>query len=250
MKNIDRKVVPVNEAFFNDGHWYVLASSSLGGSGMSPEDIASKLQTEAEAELSDLIKSGVCLPLYFGCDCALDSAIFVLGDLSDREEAEWLGRIRARLEIPCGEVMLMGGGMEEDFEVALPNFKPPDEHYQFFQKLKLEPGSYLVEVYAFLGSYPVNEAWEDLEDEKAMEKWWDESYPGRDYPEWISFFKDEEYVDSEEFDLVEHIIRIVPTNEEIPVPSLEEDSKWVGDFEMRRSQKCPLGLKPEEVLVD
>ena len=250
MAESERKVIPVNEEFFNDGHWYVLASTSLGGSGLSDEEIAEKLQTEDGEVIKDLLRRGVCLPLYFGCDCALDSAIFILGDLSEREEAEWLGRIRSKLEIPCGEMMLMGGGMDEDFEVALANFEPPDEHYQFFQKLKLEPGSYLVEVYAFLGSYPINEAWEELEEEDSMKKWWDQSRPGEERPEWISFFEEEEYVDSEEFELIEHIIRIVPASEEIPLPALDEDSKWVGDFEMRRPEKCPVGLNREEVLGD
>ena len=243
-----RKVIPVNEAFFNDGAWYVLSSSSLGGSGLGPGEISEKLQSDDKNVIAELLEKGICLPLFFGCDCALDSAIIVLGNLSEREEAEWLGRIRIKLQIPCGEFMLMGGGMDEDFEEALPNFKPTDEHYQFFQKIELEPGSYLVEVYAFLGSYPVNEAWEGRETAESLESWWSESRADEHPPEWISFFKDEEYVDSEEFGFVEHIIRIVKTDEEIAIPSLNQRVNWVSDFKIDRRGKCPVGLKPDEVV--
>ncbi len=248
--NLKREVIPIHKEFFNDGHWYVLASCSLGGSGLGPREIAEKLGSEDENVINDLLRRGVCLPLYFGCDCALDDVIFVLGDLNEREQAEWLGRIRMRLEVPCGELMLMGGGMEEDFEVALQHFEPPDEHFRFFQKLRLEPGAYLVEMYAFLGSYPVNEVWEKLEIGKTIEEWWDQSYPGKEYPEWVSFCKDEGYVDSEQFDLVEHIVRIVPSVEEIPLPPLDQDYKWVGEFKMRRPAKCPVGLKLQDIISD
>lgn len=250
MVESNRQVVPLDDGFFNDGHWYVISSSSLGGSGLSIPDFAQKLQTEDGEVINDLLRRGVCLPLYFGCDCALDSAIFVFGDLSKHEEAEWIGRIRSKLEVPCGEMMLMGGGLEEDFETALPNFEPPDPHYRFFQKFRLEPGSYIVEVYSFLGSYPVNQAWENIDDASEFESWWNESRPGEDQPEWISFFNDEEYVDSEEFELVEHIVRVVPATEEVPLPPLEDDSKWVGQFEIRRPEMCPRGLKREEVLKE
>ena len=239
---LERKVSPVHESFFNDGHWYVIASSSLGGSELSADEIAGKLQTEDEEVISDLLKRGICLPLYFGADCELDNVVFIEGDLSEQEEAEWLGRVRSKISAPCGEIMLMGGGMPEDFEDALPNFEPPDPHYRYFHKIKVEPGDYLVEVYAFLGSYKVNEAWEEKDPEE-FEQWWDESRPGQGRAEWISSFKEEEYVDSEDYELQEYIIRIVPTNEDVVLPALEEDCKWVRCFEMRKPKLCPEGIK-------
>lgn len=237
-----RKVTPIHESFFNDGHWYVLSSSSLGGSGLSADEIADKLQTEDEVVINDLLGKGACLPLYFGADCELDNVVFVEGGLNEVEEAEWIGRIRSKIEVPCGEIMLMGGGMPEDFEDALPNFEPPDPHYRYFQKLKVTPGVYLVEVYAYIGSYAVNEYWEDKKTDE-FEKWWDESRPKLERAEWIEFFKEEEYVDGEDFELQEYIIRIVPLTEEIPLPTLDQDTKWVGDFEMRKPRLCPQGLK-------
>ncbi len=109
--------------------------------------------------MNQLLRDGICLPLYFPGDCALDDAIVVIGDLTEQEEAEWIGRLCAKLEIPCGEFLVMGGGLEEDFEVALTQFETTDS---FFQKFRLEPGAYRVEVYAYLSSMTVNFAWEEL----------------------------------------------------------------------------------------
>lgn len=237
-----RKVSPVHEGFFNDGHWYVISSSSLGGSGLSADEIADKLQTEDDAVINELLREGICLPLYFGADCELDKVVFIEGGLSEQEEAEWIGRIRSKLTVPCGEIMLMGGGMPEDFEDALVNFEPPDPHYRYFHKIKVEPGTYLVEVYAFIGSYAVNEDWEEKSADE-FEQWWDESRPGRKRAEWIECFREEEYVDGEDLELQEYIIRIAPLKEEVEIPALDEDTKWVGDFEMRKPALCPLGLK-------
>ena len=55
-------------------------------------------------------------------------------------------------------------------------------------------------------------------------------------------------VDAENLRLVDYTIRIVPSNKEAPLPLLEDESKWVDKFEMRRPEKCLLGLKRQDVL--
>ncbi len=251
----NRQVLPLNDAFFNDGYWYVLSSTSLGGSQLSPAQIAEKLENPDPARLRPLLRAGVCLPLFFPGDCALDDAVVVVGDLTEQEEAEWIGRIQATLNIPCGEFLVMGGGLAEDFEVALSQFEAPDPHFVFFQKFKLEPGTYLVEVYAFLGSMTVNIAWGDLEDgfnSKALTDWWRRTRPGQDYPQWLTTYLEDDYIDSSEFGLLEYLIRLTSISEaeaaEIPIPALVEENGetfWCGAFEMRRPEPCPLGINRE-----
>lgn len=242
-----RQVVPVRESFFCDGAWYVLASSSLGGSGLSAAELGAKLQEDDPAVIARLLTDGVCFPLHFPGDCALDDAVIIVGDLTEEEEQEWIGRIRSKLEIPCGEFMLMGGGLDEDFEVALPNAEAPDPHFVFFQKVSVPPGTYLVELYSFLGSMPVNFAWEELpEDAESFEEWWKRTRVDQPEAEWISFFNEEEYVDSEDFDLLEHIIRIAPLTETVPPPLQDEDYHWCVTTEFRRPPLCPVGVSREK----
>ncbi|WYD81527.1 MAG: hypothetical protein V8K32_03895 [Candidatus Electrothrix gigas] len=236
MASTQRTVLPIHNDFFNDGHWHVLSSTSLGGSGLSAAEMDSRLWSQNPKGMNDLLQRGICLPLYIDCDCALDNVVFVLGDLTEQEEAEWLGRIQIRLEIPCGEFMLVGGGLEEDFDVALQHFEPPN--CEPFYKIKLKPGSYLVEVYAFLSSCPVNNAFRE----------WLNTDP-RDQPQWLSFFQEDGYVENEDIELLEHIIRLVPTDADTPIPQVRDDMNcWVGDFIMRKPLQCPQGLQREEVI--
>ena len=95
---------------------------------------------------------------------------------------------------------------------------------------------------AYYNAFIHHENWED-KDVAEFEKWWDESRPGIERAEWIEFFADEEYVDGEDLELQEYLIRITPLKEEVPLPPLDEDYKWVGDFEMRKPKLCPKGLK-------
>lgn len=234
--------------FFNDGYWYVLSSTSLGGSYMSADEIADKLEVENAAHKHQLLQDGVCLPLYFPGDCALDQALILVGDLSEQEEAEWIGRLRGKLEIPCGEFMIVGGGMAEDFEEALDHFQAPNPHAVHFVKVKVEPGTYLVEVYAFVSSMTVNVAWDEMDDDaEHIVDWWQRTRPGQEPPAWLQEYQEEGYVEAEQ-GLVEYIIRLVPTTEDIPLAELEEETKWCGVFEIRRPALCPLGIPVSDLL--
>ncbi len=241
-----RQVFPLPNGFFNDGYWYVLSSPCLGGSGISTADLEATLQSHDAAQLAPLMDKGVCLPLFFPGDCALDRAVVVVGDLSAEEQAEWLGRVRSKLTIPCGDLLVLGGGLAEDFDEAIAHPEPPDPEDTHYQRIKLPPGDYLVEVYAFVGSMTVNFAWEDDEDGSKLNAWWDETRPGQDRPEWMEAWAEEGYADAEEFDLLEYVIRLIPLTEEVPLPEQETRTGWAGVFEMRRPAVCPAGLPQPE----
>jgi hypothetical protein len=238
-----RRVVPIREAFFWDGASYVLSSSSLGGSGLTAAAIGSRLQSEDPETVKKLLSAGICLPLHFPGDCALDEAVIVIGDLDEEEEREWLGRLRSKLEIPCGEFLVMGGGLEDDFEEALPNAEPPDPEFVYFQKVQVTPGSYLVEVYAFLSSLVVNNEWERMPGAaEELGSWWDQTRGSEPRPEWLAFFEDEEYVDSEEFGFLEYLIRLAPLSEDVPIPEFDIHTNWCTVSEFRRPALCPAGI--------
>ncbi|NJN75474.1 MAG: hypothetical protein HC796_03585 [Synechococcaceae cyanobacterium RL_1_2] len=219
---MNRRVIPIDGGFFNDGYWYVLGSTSLGGSHLTAEEIGKKLQSDQDEIFKDLLGQGICLPLYFPGDCALDQAIVIVGDLTAQEEAEWIGKITSYLEIPCGEFMIMGGGLEEDFEVALTHFESPDPHYQFFQKIRVEPGCYKVEIYAYVPSMTFHFDWEDeIGEERELqfiENWWQQTRAGQPYPSWLIEAQEKTYINQEDADLVDYLIRLVPTDEAIAIP--------------------------------
>ncbi|NJL43108.1 MAG: hypothetical protein HC935_06750 [Pseudanabaena sp. SU_2_4] len=66
-------------------------------------------------EIEALLRQGVCIPLYFEADCALDGfTLFVIGDLTEEESDEWIGKFVAKLNVPCGKLVLLCGGGDEE----------------------------------------------------------------------------------------------------------------------------------------
>lgn len=248
-----RRLLPLREGFFCDGHEYVISSTSLGGSGLTPSALVEQLQVDDPERISDLLRRGICLPLTFDGDCALDSAKVVLGDLTPEESEEWIGRIQSRLEVPCGEVLLLGGGgFEEDWETAIAEFEAPDPAFVNFVKWKVEPGTYLVELYAFSGSMTFNVAWGEhpwgimrhaAETKQSLSQWWDTTRPGEPRPPWLECVLSEG--DMGNLGLLDYLLRLrpwQPEDENLALPPLVPEINWCGVFEYRRSIPCPRGL--------
>lgn len=218
-----RRCIPISKEFFCDGHYYVLTSASLGGSGFQPEELSNILGYPEEQEIEKLLRDGVCIPLFFDGDCALDShTLFVFGDLTEQEEHDWIGRLSAKLNIPCGKfVILCGGGDADELAYAISG-KPPKQHYEIFQVIEVPPAEYLVEIYAYLPSMTVQQSLEEYDENwnliehKALEEWYQANRPG--------------IAD------IGYIIRLVPLETEPPLPRLVPEIGWCGEFEFRQPE--------------
>ncbi|HSM84445.1 MAG TPA: hypothetical protein VLS96_22350, partial [Nodosilinea sp.] len=110
-----RQSIPLAPDFFCDGHYYVLTSTSLGGSGLQPKELSDTLAQADEPAITDLLRRGICIPLCFDGDCALDSVTtVVIGDLTAQEEHDWIAKITGQLTIPCGKMVILCGGGDAD----------------------------------------------------------------------------------------------------------------------------------------
>jgi hypothetical protein len=242
-----RRTENIHPDFFNDGYWYVLTSKTLGGSGLDADGIADALQAEEPEPVQALIRNGICLPLQFPGDCAMDGRTrFVLGPLSEVEDAEWIGRVQAVLNIGDGKFILMAGGTDEHFEDML-TITEQDPDAIGFHCLEVPPARYRVEVLAFVSSMTVNFAWEDPEDDeerstRELREYWQDTRRGEDEPDWLKSWAEEGYVDSDEANLLSYIIRLEPFEGTVDVPEQDEDSHWISEFEIRRPSACPRGI--------
>ncbi len=219
-----RKTIPISEEFFCDGHYYVLTSASLGGSGLQPEVLSDILGRADEQEIEDLLRRGICIPLCFDGDCALDrNTLFVLGELTEQEEHDWIARFAWKLNISCGKlVLLCGGGDAEELAYAISG-NPPKPHYQIFRVIDVPPAEYLVEIYAYLSSMTVqlsleeyDENW-NLKEDEVLRQWYQINRPGN--------------AD------ISYIIRLGPLKTtELSLPKLVPEIGWCGEFEFRPSE--------------
>ena len=207
--------IPISEDFFCDGKFYVLTSTSLGGSELTTKELSTILGDGQPTQIEALLQQGICIPLFFEADCELDrETLFVIGDLTPEEANGWIGRLRAKLHIPCGKlVFLCGGGDAEELAKAISG-QPPQPDYQIFQVIDLPAGDYLVEVYAYLSSAVVQNYLE--QQEKTVEAWFMDHCPdvvGQGY-----------------------IIRLSPLDAEPPLPRLVPEVGWCGEFEFRQPE--------------
>jgi hypothetical protein len=225
MSNIpeSRQFIPISKDFFCDGHYYVLTSTSLGGSNIKPEELADTLARSDEQEIKNLLRHGVCIPLFFDGDCALDgSTVFVLGNLTEQEEHDWIGRLVWKLTIPCGKfVILCGGGDAEELAYAISG-NPPKQHYEIFQVIDVPPAEYLVEIYAYFSSMSVqlsleeyDENW-NLKENETLKQWYQMHRPG--------------------IAGIDYMIRLSPLQGEPALPRLVPEIGWCGEFEFRQTE--------------
>lgn len=207
----DNTTVPIDPEFFCDGHYVVLLSRSIGGSGISPHELSEILGGGSAEAMSDLLRRGVCLPICFGTDCAMDSGtLFVVGDLDDVHERGWVARLTGMLAIPCGRLVLVcGGGIGDELARAVSG-EPADPDYCIYQTIDVPPGDYRVDVLAYPESVTVGMMHERLRDDEIREKYSDRPVVAESY-----------------------VVQLTPLAGDLPLPALVEDIGWPGVFEPR-----------------
>ncbi|MEP0946551.1 MULTISPECIES: hypothetical protein [Cyanophyceae] len=153
---LTRQLIPLAEDFFCDGHYYLLTSTSLGGSGLTAEELSNVLGQADEQAINNLLMRGICIPLFFDGDCALDGhTAIVLGNLTEPEEHNWIAKLAWKLTIPCGKFVIhCGRGDADELAYAIAG-NPPEPNYRIFQIIDVPPGKYLVQICAYLSSMTV-----------------------------------------------------------------------------------------------
>ncbi|MEZ0375013.1 MAG: hypothetical protein ACAI44_38355 [Candidatus Sericytochromatia bacterium] len=246
MDIINRKVVPVPESFFCDGPYDLITTTSLGGSDLNPAQLVNCLQSDDPAQIRELLGRGIALPLFFPGDCALDRAMFVVGELTEQESTEWIGRISARLEVPYGKVVLIAGGGDLAGVTAALSEQEPGGSGELCFQLEVPPGSYVIEILAYIGSMNVDFYFED---HPLPQNWFELS--GDERPFWIEHFQHKGMLgDLDGTELVGYLIHLDPLVEAPPLPALVPEIGWCGEFEFREPKKCPHGLMRAMLLAE
>lgn len=224
-------------SFYCDGHYTVLSSASRGGKAISDADLAEALSGTSSA---GLIESGVVMPLVFEGDCALGDVVVVVGELGEREAAEWVARLSSRLQIPCGKLLVLaGGGDPYDWENAA-STEPDDD--SVFAWVAVPPGEYLVELYAFASSMTAAHHFQP----EAFREWFARTRPGmapNDYVQALCEGNGYDLNDS----YLDYLIRLKPWSESDVAQLTSPEDGWLSKFFFRQPELCPLGIRYVEL---
>ncbi|TAF06737.1 MAG: hypothetical protein EAZ77_11640 [Nostocales cyanobacterium] len=182
----------------------------------------------------------------------------VMGELNPQEQEEWVARVRWKLDLSCG-AMVVSGILDEDEEEFqnLPSAEEIENGDALQCYVDVPPGIYQVEIYSYAPG-DLSTGWGQITNPRLFKP-----QPGiepesiKDYflrtrqPEemtaWIGYEitedekkKSEYYQEAVEENYIDFIIRLSSVIEDLPVPKLEADGGVAWEF--RKPHKCPLGI--------
>jgi hypothetical protein len=182
----------------------------------------------------------------------------VIGELNPQEQEEWVARVRWKLNLSCG-AMVVSGILDEDEDEFqnLPSASElqNDDGLQCY--VEVPPGIYQVEVYSYAPG-DLSTGWGQIINPRLFKP-----QPGieaetiKDYflrtrkeeeiSAWIGYEitedekkKQEYYQAAVEENYIDFIIRLSPVIEDLPLPNLEAGGCVAWEF--RKPEKCPLGI--------
>ncbi len=171
------------------------------------------------------------------------------GEIHPREASEWTSRVRWKLDLESGK-MVVSGVCDPDIEEYLADFPTaePGGDYHLGCLVEAPPGEYAVTIYG----YPPNDlagGWMAIEDrgnfkacfgqesafgyEKPLD-YFARTRPGETPPDWIkNGWEDNSFLD--------FVIQLAPLTEDLPLPAFESDGCLL--WEYRKPEICPVGIR-------
>ena len=237
---------------YNDGNDFSIGS----------RDATKKYSTDELIANKNFLSVGEFFSLELFTDNCINARV-VVGALTEQEESEWVGHVRSKLDLSCGELSVSSALVMFDDD--------PDETALRF--ISVPPSKYQVDVYAYFPSFAMvaeNLTAELMKCEFVpIAQWFRETRPSEDFPQWLIYQclesydydpDNEEYweklaegMDEDQWDelsekagkFVEFLIQLSPLKEEPLVPDLYKSGacKW----NSRLLTKCPTGLYSENI---
>lgn len=182
----------------------------------------------------------------------------VMGELNTQEQEEWVARVRGKLDLSCGAIVV-SGILDEDEEefINLPSAEEIENGDGLQCYVEVEPGIYQVEIY----SYPpgdLSTGWGQIINPKlfkpqqgiipeSLKDYFLRTRQPQEMTAWIGYEITEDEEQKQEFyqaavdaNYIDFVIRLSPVIEDLPVPKLADDGAVAWEF--RKPEKCPLGI--------
>lgn len=183
----------------------------------------------------------------------------VLGDLNPQEAEEWVARVRWKLDLTCGE-MVVSGILDEDVDefMSMPSATNLEEGGTLQCYVEVPPALYQVEVY----SYPpgdLSTGWDQIVNNKlfpatagieseSLADYFHRTRQLSEMPPWIACELatgkenfSELYQQARDAHYIDFVVRLTPEiDQDLPLPKTNDDNSI--QWEFRKPVKCPLGI--------
>ena len=182
----------------------------------------------------------------------------VLGELNEQETEEWVARVRWKLNLSSGK-MVISGIADEDAEYFrdMPSAIEQKDNDYLQCYVEVPPGEYQVEVYSYAPG-DLSTGWGQIVDPdlftpskgiepESLKNYFNRTRPNEEPPAWIGY----EITDDDEklkeyatlasgYPCIDFIVKLSPVSDELPIPELEDDGYLAWEF--RKPERCPLGI--------
>jgi hypothetical protein len=182
----------------------------------------------------------------------------VIGELNTQEAEDWVARVRWKLNLACGKMVVSGiadDDEEEFIDMPAATERDPDALQGY---VEVPSGEYQVEIY----SYPpgdLSTAWGQIIipnlftpqagiEPESLKDYFLRTRPQQEPPAWIAYEITEDQQKKSEYyqaavaaDYVDFVIRLSPViDDDLPTPKLAADGSVAWEF--RKPDRCPLGI--------
>src|SRR5688500_2595894 len=115
------------------------------GFSIHSKSMCGKTREELVEDTLFYVRQGVVIPIQLVQDDPF-TVRGLLGELSEAEEQEWVGKIEWKLKVPCG-VLAIEGGLDPDTED-----EPEEDDNKYVYFVDIPSGDYRVVVYTYFHS--------------------------------------------------------------------------------------------------
>ncbi len=237
---------------YNEATGFLITSRAMVGRGMDPD----------EEPWTKAVRAGDALPIELVQDDSFLIRVVAGDELTPQESEEWVGRLAWRLRVPDGRLAVTGGA-----EFVMEPFEE-DPTSEFVRLLDVPAGDYHAVIYAYLsginGEYLLDEAAPKGEKAEPAGAFFrrtrrDEAFPLWLRP-WCVAYSDKDPGHEDEWEgqpvpderpeFVDFLLHLTPLRgKPRAMPPLAKYGFFSFDaFEVRKPERCPLGLAAREVL--
>jgi hypothetical protein len=248
-----------------------LTPFSMGGISLS--ELEQIWEGNSDRKIKDLVNNSLMMPMSLYQDDGYNIR-FIVGNLNDKENAEWIARAQGKLSIPCGKIIVSGVFPEYG---AFPTYSDNREIEEIMRAsdggsyttgcyIDVAPDNYEVEVYSYhphnlsypsykhLDSLPNNprvrvpyikNEFEEIfsnfdfqntsvEPNEKDEDFFRRTHPNEAHPDWLTG-------EGDTSNYINFIITLNPINKALPPPKLQLNGFIAWEF--RKPTICPTGIR-------